>query len=173
MAKKKSSSKRTERVAFDFSIDSKTSKNAKKSIKRAGKSALIVIIVFLIIGLAIGGGLTYYFTKTDCFELIGSDEITLTTDEVYFDQGVKVISFGKDMSSKVKVETDLVQNKDGSYSPSMDSDGTYTIGTYYIVYSVDCLKYGTIFKVEKVRLINFVEPSDDDVVDEFEEVNNG
>lgn len=176
MAKKKSASKRSERVAFDFSIDSKTSKNAKKSVKKLGKSALVAVVVFLIIGLALGGGLTYYFTQDDCFELIGADEITLTLDETYLDQGVKVISFGKDMSSKVQIKTDLVKNDDGTYSPSKDSDGLYNVGTYYMVYTVDCLKYGTIFKIEKVRLINFVEASDDDVIlDEISsgEVNNG
>ena len=33
-------------------------------------------------------------------------------------------------------------------------------GTYYITYTVDSLKYGSIFKIQKIRLITFVEPTE-------------
>lgn len=174
MASKKNASKESKKVSFDFSIDSKTSKSSKKKVKKLTKGVVGIVIVFLILGLAVGGGLTYYMTRNDCFELIGADELTLTTAESYVDEGVKVISFGRDLTDKVHVRTNLVKDAYGNYIPETDADGEISVGTYYIVYTVDCLKYGSIFKIEKVRLITFVEPSDDDNLDEeLSSVTNG
>ena len=33
-------------------------------------------------------------------------------------------------------------------------------GTFYMIYKSSCFKYGQLFKVEKIRLISFVEASE-------------
>ena len=97
-------------------------------------------------------------TRNDCFTINGREEITCTLSEHYIDQGAKVIAFGIDDSDKIIVETDLQQDDNGYYAESE--------GTYYIKYTVDNLKYGRIFKVQKIRLVTFVEDT------ESSEVNN-
>ena len=74
--------------------------------------------------------------------------------DLYDDKGVKVIAFGKDDSDKVMIETDLKRNADGSFYAEEE-------GTYYIKYTVDNIKYGSIFKIQKIRLIHFVEPTEE------------
>ena len=51
------------------------------------------------------------------------------------------------------IDTSKEQNSDGTYSAD-------EVGTYYLIYKVKNLKYGTIFKVQKIRLITFVEESE-------------
>lgn len=73
--------------------------------------------------------------------------------ETYLDEGVKVVAFGVDETDKVEIETNLKKDKDGAYFAQ-------TEGTYYIKYTVNNIKYGSIFKVQKIRLIHFVEPTE-------------
>ena len=47
----------------------------------------------------------------------------------------------------------LTKNNDGKFYAQ-------TEGTYYIKYTVSNIKYGSIFKVQKIRLIHFVEPTE-------------
>lgn len=159
MAIKKTATKTKSRAQLNIDINTKTSKrNAKKinkKLKKASPVTIFVAVMLLIIG-AVGG----YFscsilTKNDCFNIIGKDEITLELGENYKDEGVEVVAFGKNDVSKVVIETNLRKNEDGSYSAD-------EIGTYYIVYKVNNLKYGSLFKVQKIRLITFVEASEDD-----------
>ena len=95
--------------------------------------------------------------KNDCFILDGKDEITLQIGEKYTDEGAKVIAFGKDDASKIKTETNMKRNNDGTYYSNEE-------GTFYIKYTVNNLKYGTIFKVQKIRLITFVEETEQEEV---------
>ncbi len=90
----------------------------------------------------------------DCFAIIGNDEIELTLDEKYEDFGVKVVAFGKRLKAdEIAIETNLKVDINGRFY----SD---EVGTFYIKYSTSNFKYGKLFKVEKVRLITFVEPSE-------------
>ena len=119
-----------------------------KSVKKAGKKGLLVAIICLFIGIAIGIGGYFVVCRNDTFEIIGNDEITITINDVYEDKGVKIIEFGKDISEKAVTETNLTLNADNKpISP----------GNYYIKYTVDSLKYGKIFKITKIRIINVVE----------------
>lgn len=123
-----------------------------KSIKKTGAKGLVVAILCLIIGAAVGLGAYFIVCRNDTFEIVGKDQITITLDDVYTDAGVKIIEFGKDISDKVKTETDL----------TLDGEGKPTeLGTFYIKYSVDSLKYGKIFTIEKIRLISVVEAGED------------
>ena len=159
MATRKTASKTSSKAKLnlDVNVSKKTSKNVNKNLKKASPKALILAVCLLIIG-ALGGFFTCkMLTKNDTFEIIGKDEITLSLGENYIDEGVKVIAFGKDDTSKVSISTNLKKNGDGSYTAE-------EIGTYYITYTVDNLKYGSIFKIQKIRLISFVEPAEEDEI---------
>ena len=55
------------------------------------------------------------------------------------------------------VETNLKKNNNDEYYADEE-------GTYYIAYTVEDLKYGTIFKIQKIRLITFVEATEQDEI---------
>lgn len=162
MATRKTTSKISKNVDFKFNIDKKSSKKANKKLKNTPIKTLFVALVVLLIGTILGGIPAYFLTRNDCFEIIGADELSLTLGERYVDEGVKVIAFGKNDAEKVKIETDMNINKDGSLTAD-------NVGTYYIVYTVNNLKYGTIFKVQKIRLVTFVEPSEEENMPEDSE----
>ncbi len=143
----------------------RSKRSSARRAKSLGVKALLIILLVTIIGGAIGVGACWFVTRNDCFTIIGNDEITLTLraegEEIssrnsYIDEGVKVVSFGRDVADKVHIETDLKQNPDGSYTAD-------EIGTYYIIYKVDDIKYGKIFTVQRIRLITFVEASEPDI----------
>ena len=156
MATRKTTSKTSKKVEVDFNLNQpnkKTKSKLKKQMKKIGTGTMILLVFLVGIG-GIGGYFgCKYITQNDCFTLNGKDELTLQLNEKYFDEGAKVIAFGLDDSKKVEVETNLTKNEDGSYSAD-------EIGTYYMIYTVKNIKYGTIFKVQKIRLISFVEPSE-------------
>ena len=156
MATRKTASKQSKKVEVNFELDEKTSKKVNKELKRTPLKSLFILFLVVLIGLGVGAVPAYFLTRNDCFELIGADEITLTIGESYADEGAKVIAFNKDDSKKVKTKSNMGVDQNGQYTSS-------EVGTYYIAYTVDNFKYGKIFKIQKIRLINFVEPSDDDV----------
>ncbi len=149
-------------ITDDYSIKIKRKPGRKKKL---GFSGILTIILVAILGAGVGAGACYYLGRNDCFELIGQEELTLTlpidgktADEnnCYIDQGVKIISFGRDISNEVIIETDLKKNEDGSFTAD-------EIGTYYIKYTVDDIKYGKIFTIQRIRLITFVEAEEPDI----------
>ena len=141
---------------------SKREKNkVKKTVKSFGAKSICLFVIVCLLGVALGAGLTYVISKNDDFLLLGEDEIWLTTDEKYYEDGYKVINFGIDMTDKVEIETDLAINSDGSFSPKLDDEGIALTGTYFIKYKAKTFKYSILSSVERIRLITFVEPSDD------------
>lgn len=142
----------------DGKASRRTNKQVNKAISKIGFAGIVIALVFMLLGCGVGGGVIYFLSRNDCFVINGREEITLTIGENYVDDGVKVISFGRDLSDSCVVDTDLIINQDGSYTAS-------EIGTYYIKYSVDDIKYSKIFTVEKIRLITFVEETIADEVD--------
>lgn len=126
---------------------------AKKAVKGVGAKGWIVALLVLVIGIGVGLGSFFLICKNDNFELIGKDELIITTSEKYTDDGVKIIAFGKDISSDVMIDTDMKIDDDGNFYSDV-------IGTHYITYYTTELKYGSIFKVQKIRLITVVEASE-------------
>ena len=158
MATRKTASKQSKKATVNFDWDTnkprkKTSNKINKNLKKLSVGSILVAVLLLVVG-AVGGffGLKVV-TRNDCFVLNGQDEIALTLGEKYTDEGVKVIAFGKDEKDKVIIETNLTKNEDGTYSAD-------EVGTYYMIYKVENLKYGSIIKVQKIRLITFVEASE-------------
>ena len=165
MATKKTACKTSKKATVDFKWDTnekqskRNKKNVNKTLKKLSFGAIMIAVFVLVIG-AVGGYFGVKFlTKNDCFTLNGKDEITLQIGkDAYTDEGAKVIAFGKNDESKVKVETNLIKNEDGTYTAQEE-------GTYYMIYTVDNFKYGTLFKIQKIRLITFVEPTEQEEID--------
>ncbi len=163
MATRKTASKTSKKASmnFDFS-DNKPSKRkqneAKKQLKKLSFGAIMIAVLILVVGAVGGFFIVKMMTKNDCFELKGKDELTLQIGEKYTDEGAKVIAFGKNDASKIEIKTNLTKNDDGTYSANEE-------GTYYMIYTVDNFKYGTLFKIQKIRLISFVEATEQDEID--------
>ena len=145
----------------------RSTRATSKKIKKLGIKSIMIILLVTIIGAAIGVGACWFVSKDDCFVIIGQEEIMLTlknedeqlsSKHCYYDEGVKVVSFGRDISKDVHIETDLKKAEDGGYYAD-------EVGTYYIIYKVDDIKYGKIFTVERIRLITFVEGTPNIAVD--------
>ncbi len=159
MATRKTASKTSKKASISFDWDNnskpskKNSKKAKKQLKKLGFGAVMMALFLLAIGAAGGYFGVKFLTKTDCFELVGKDEITLQLGEIYTDEGANVVSFGKDVSDNIEVETNLEIDSNGKYFAESE-------GTYYMIYKSKNFKYGTIFKVQKIRLITFVDATE-------------
>lgn len=114
----------------------------EKTIKKQSKLhplATIFVIIFLVCGLLGGWFTVKYLTKNDKFEIVGEQTITLTLGEDYVDEGAVAVSFGKDISSKIKSENNVDKAK---------------VGRYFIKYTVDDFRYKSVVKY---RYIVYVE----------------
>ena len=143
----------------------KQEREIKKTFKLFGVKGIITLVIIILLFATIGVGATMFLTRNDCFDIIGKDEIELQANESYFDTGVKVVEFGKDCQNKVVIETNMVQNADGSFSPQLDSDNNPVLKTYYIIYKVKTFKLSKLATIERIRLVSFVENSEEIVVD--------
>ena len=160
MAIKKTARKSSHKATINYSqidenTEKKISKNSKKVINKAKKRkpiTFVLIAVFFIIGICGGYAIFAITSKNDCFELIGEERVVLTLEEKYVNEGVKIIEFGKDISEKAEYETNLKVIDGNFYSEE--------VGDFYIKYSVNSIKFGKIFKIEKVRIVSFVEASE-------------
>ena len=126
---------------------SKEQKNIEKTIKKMHPMTLIIGIVFLIMGVAIGYFTSFYLTKNDVFDVLGDKNVVVEVGSsgVYTDQGVKCISYGRDLSSDVVIDTNMTKNDDGTYTFDTTKEGEF-----YIIYTVDDVKYKGI---QRVRVI--------------------
>lgn len=120
-----------------------TSKDIKKIKKHISNKALLLGVVFLIIGI-ISGCLAYYILcKDDKLELLGESQLTFSVGETatYVEDGFVAISFGKDISSTVEIESDLEKDTSGKYIINTSSEGTY-----FIKYTFKDYHFNTIIK---------------------------
>ena len=159
MAVRKNASKTAQKaklnVGQDSSIKIKKSQTnkAKNAIKRTNWKVLILGLVFLLVGVGGGAAVCWGLCRNDTFEIYGQEELTLTLEEKYLDDGVKVVSFGRDVSNDIEIETNLKRDENGLFYSE-------EVGTFYIKYHSNDFKYGKLFTVERVRLITFVEASE-------------
>ena len=156
MAGRKTTSKVSKKVEVDFDFNKpskKSTRKVKSKLKKLSMGTVCLAIFLLVVGVVGGYFGVQYLTKNDCFNIVGADEINLELGESYLDEGVDVVAFGIDESDKVEIDTNLKKDKFGAYYAE-------TEGTYYIKYTVNNIKYGSIFKVQKIRLLHFVEPTE-------------
>ncbi len=157
MAVRKNAKKTTKKSdAFklsDIKLDSKTKKLSSKALARTSTKVLAFALATLFVGLLLGAGAWWIVCRNDCFALLGQEEVTLTVDEAYADEGVSIVAFGRDETASVFVETNLKKDAHGN----LFSD---EVGKFYIIYKSSCFKYGKLFAIQKVRLVSVVEASE-------------
>lgn len=118
-------------------------RGVKKSLKKLHVLTLFFMVVALVAGFALGALACGQVSKDDRFLLCGQTNTTLplSADEganyLYAEEGVEAVCFGRDVSDKVIVKTDLQKNADGQYIIPLDEEGVYTIA-----YTVDAPKFG-------------------------------
>ena len=113
---------------------------AKNKTKKRSISFILLTIVFVIC--VVGGYfVAKYLTQNDVLDIIGEKRIEIMVGQTYQDEGARAISFGKDISDKVKSES-TVNNE--------------VADTYYIKYTVDDIRYRG---VERYRIVVVIDPS--------------
>lgn len=142
-------------VADTNKLQSKAKKKVKRKVKSRAKSKAkrihpltwVISALALIIGVGAGIGAYSFISRDDCFKLKGDSEYTVPVgdDIIYVDEGVRIISFGKDISSEVEVKTNLQKVSNGKYAVDASKPKEY-----YMIYTVDDIKYG---EIQRVRVI--------------------
>ena len=109
-------------------------------MKKSKRSSIILslICIFILIGGVCGYFVSRKLTENDKFEIIGEKIIEVNIGESYTDEGAIAISFGKDVSDKIKTESNV--------------DYT-TEGVYYIKYSVDNLRFKGIERYRTIKVL--------------------
>ncbi len=112
---------------------------AKRSNSKQASKKFNLLIFIIALSLVLGG-IVGYFTgwaliKNDKFVINGESIIEVFIGESYEDEGAIAISFGKDVSSKIKTESNVNYDEEGNY---------------YIKYTVDNIRYRG---VERYRTI--------------------
>ncbi len=105
----------------------------KKEVRRQHPATLLIPLLFLLLGLAVGYFAIGILAKpTDGLTLSGESTITvpLGTDYTYREEGYRLSCLGFDATDAVSVSTNLEKNADGSYTID-----TSVPGKYYIAYT--------------------------------------
>ena len=138
-------------VEISKKTKNKLNRQAKKELKstarRISVGGVIAIVFTLVISIVAGVFAEKFITRNDCFVLSGTKNYEIQVGEsgstyTYMEEGFKVISFGKDMSDKVEIKTNMTKNDDGFYTFD-----TSVEGEYYMIYTINSLKYGNIKRV--------------------------
>ena len=90
-------------------------KKIQNKVKKVNPITMIFIVIFAIIGVSVGVGVSYYFTRNDVFKINGETEITLNIGDSYIEDGATAIAFGKNISSSVKIDGEVDTTKEGRY----------------------------------------------------------
>lgn len=130
-------------------VNSDAEKKIKKLWKKIPKTVKIIALVLFVIGNAVGGFFGAMICKNDTFELLPYEgKFLVGCESTITVPGVKIISYGKDVSSSVNAELSegLVQNEDGTIT----IEDTSVEGVYYIIYTTSNFKFS---KIKKIRYI--------------------
>ena len=140
--------------AVQKQVKRKVRRKAKQGAKKIHPLSYVVWVLALAAGVGCGILGYRFLCRNDGFTLNGKKVLTVPVsqeDELvqYKDQGATVISFGRDRSDFVRVETNLTET---------DEDGVYTVdtskeGEYYISYTIDDPKFGNIRRVRVIRVV--------------------
>ena len=150
MAKKKSE-------GFLDDLMEKGEKTAKRKVKRKVKrlhtATKVLAVLFALIGIAAGAAVCLAMSKNDRFVLKGESAFSVDVGEsyTYTEQGVEAVCFGRDVSGKLTVQTELERDANGNYIIPTDKEGVYTI-----TYTVDAPKFnGKLSEVQIKRIRTF------------------
>ena len=111
---------------------SKNSRKVKKALKKVHTAYIVIAVIALAIGLAVGYFGASFLYSGDVLEVKGN-KITEVADGKsvsYKDEGIKYISSGKDLSDKYEITTNMML-ENGAYvgTPSEDTE-------LFIIYTV-------------------------------------
>ena len=130
-------------------VVSQTKRRVKKRVKRTHPLSFLMWGLALLLGLSVGCGACAFLCRNDCFELEGKSELYVEVAEgqryEYEDKGVRAVSFGRDISRRVKVRSNMTDEGDGVYS--FDASEA---GVYYLIYTVDDPRLGEIRRVRTI-----------------------
>lgn len=117
------------------------SKLQKQAVKQAKKRPWYALILIVILAFGAVGGFfgAKFLIRNDKFEINGDQEITLEVGDYYIEKGATIISFGRDISKEVKIDSTV---------------DTTTAGQYYVKYTVEDIRFGN---VERYRYVEVVE----------------
>jgi hypothetical protein len=117
---------------------SKLKKQAEKQARKKPWYALLLIVILAFGG--VGGFFgAKFLTRNDTFEINGDQEVVLEVGDYYVEKGATIISFGRDISKTVKIDSTV---------------DTTTAGQYYVKYTVEDIRFGN---VERYRYVTVVE----------------
>ena len=111
---------------------SKGSRKAKKALKKMHPAYLVIAVLALVAGLALGYFGASFVNGGDVLEVKGNKitEVEASEQVVYKDEGIKYVSGGKDMSDKYEIlSTNMEMSADGTFTGTATED-------LYIVYKV-------------------------------------
>ena len=146
-------------------IEKSAKRYVKKGFKRLHAATKLAMAVALIIGIAAGALACIHFSKDDRFVLKGQTSFSFdmvegsTTPYLYTEEGVEAYCFGKDVSGKLSVETNLEKDAEGRYIIPTDKEGVYTI-----TYTVDALKFGEYApngQIKRIRVFTVTAAEED------------
>ena len=127
-------------------------RRAKSKVKKLHPTTKVLMLLFLVAGIAVGAFVCMLMSKNDRFVLKGDTQFEVdasTGSYLYCEQGSEAVCFGLDVSSKVKVEASL--------GITMDEDGHFIIpaeeGIYTLTYTVDALKFNGTVGGEPIKRI--------------------
>lgn len=126
----------------------KTRSYAKKKMRRANLLTVFICIFALVLGVLSGVFAYKYICRDDRFELRGQKEVSVLLNSpefFYYDDGVEIIEFGKDISDEVEIETNMTCVGSDKYTVD-----TTVPGRYYIKYTVYSPKYGEVCRIRTV-----------------------
>ena len=123
-------------------VEKSAKRYAKRTFKKLHSATKVAMALALLVGIAAGALVCLFVSKNDRFVLKGESSFSLDVTEgaapyLYTEEGVEAYCFGRDVSGKLKVESDLERDAEGRYMIPTDREGVYTI-----TYTVDALKFG-------------------------------
>ena len=101
-----------------------TKRKVKKTLKKIHKGYLAVVVLSLAIGLIGGYFAAYFISGRDTLKLVG-EKVTLVNEGepvIYADEGIKYVSNGKNLSSKVVITTNMTKDTSGNYVGTPEKD---------------------------------------------------
>lgn len=162
-SRKKSTSKTTSKTSSK-QTNSNSQSSMEKAIKKLPAISKIIIVFLFILGVATSFFVCKFICRNDCFEINGKKSFSLSVGETYTDEGVTVIGFGQDLTTKVTVKV----FKDGEELSGLDQIDTSQEAVYQILYTVNSFRFK---EVELIRTVTVVSDQTEDYEEEEESYN--
>lgn len=118
-------------------VSKKSAYRKSEKMPRNGKSVFLTLLMVFALVFCAGGFFTFtQVTKNDEFVLIGEKSITLTVGDKYNEQGARVISFGKDKSEEIIIDSSNVD--------------TSAEGKYFVKYTTTAYRFKKVVRYRYV-----------------------